>query len=581
MIKSSDLFKRSGVALADILANSVAVILILLIATLDIEQKRVQDEIKENASITTILSRQIASNIVFNDLPTSPPAYLHDYHQCSIKHDCEPMLYPIIEIYDDYARIIGKEVVNQKLYRNELLKQKNALDRYLDSLSPTDLANIRLDIRGVGQYYLILSILSEHKIHPRHWHYLGEYEPPLNTTQLATEESFGQPESLLNKFDDKQTEKPHQNTGSSSNSSDDVGKEWHQETEIEKLLGDKIGQLSLNSQQYDSLLPADGASNEQKEFMSDQGFDADKFTKLQQLIGVSESDLLKLIDIGTGSNGSNNNSDSYQSRMYIPNLKTDLLSPAMNSSEGGSPLELEKYRPLMLANLFNILTYAKSEQTFDLSNQAKAQLKFAMQTVNIKQHPYYAIIKQLNTELSTKNVLKNSLNHISYRPELANNQLIITANQAIPDIELALLKNEDWIKRLKNRPKLNIDYLLRLYPTLFKGEFLKSSDNMTVLVLPEEFNNPHPRWIPIVAFDYRLENISLGFIYAGMDNHQLIVDANINQVKLNNRYISKIKVNQSQHNDYGYSSMMWLVVLVLIILLLAKPWIKQSKYLNS
>ena len=76
--KKTSVFSISlgGVALADILANSVAVILIMIIITITVQQKRAEDEVSQNASVTTILARQLASTIVFNDLPSSPPARL-------------------------------------------------------------------------------------------------------------------------------------------------------------------------------------------------------------------------------------------------------------------------------------------------------------------------------------------------------------------------------------------------------------------------------------------------------------------------------------------------------------------------
>lgn len=552
MIKTNDLFKRSGVALADILANSVAVILILLIATLDVEQKKSEDELQENANITTILSRQISTNVVFNDLPTSPPAVLHDYNSCAIAHDCDPARYPIIEVYDDYARIISRSTTNQKFYPSELLKQKNALERYISSLSTEDRANIRFDIHGVGQYYLVLSILSELNIRPRHWHYLGENAPKIAFNQLANEQSFGEQESNSNATKNK-----------IDNPTDEANNAQTQESGTQNqtdILEGQIGKMTLNTQQYDSLLPEDNN-------VDAANLDPNLLAQLQQSTGISQAQLLELIKFGTNSRGSNN--ASYQSKMYIPNLKTQLKSAPTN---GAQPLELAKHRIFILANLLNILNYATLEQTFDLSLQAKSALKIATLT-DISKHPHYEIIKQLDQQLNKKQALNNKLNQIKYPQKLTSNQLIITANKAVPKIDIALIENENWLQK---QASLKIDYLLRLYPTLFKGEFLKSTDNMTILVRPEEFNNPNPRWLPIAAFDYRLENISLGFIYAAMDNNRLVIDTNINQVKLNNRYLSKIKINQNKHSDYSNSSIMWLLLLVFIILLLAKPWIKQS-----
>ena len=111
--------KPGSVALADILANSVAVILILIITSLDVAQEKAQDELEKNADITSILSRQLSSSIVFNELPASAPARLHNYNTCQIAHDCNPMLAPIIELHKGYIRIFNADA---KIYRNELLR---------------------------------------------------------------------------------------------------------------------------------------------------------------------------------------------------------------------------------------------------------------------------------------------------------------------------------------------------------------------------------------------------------------------------------------------------------------------------
>ena len=50
---------QMSVALADILANSVAVILILIAVTLTVLQERADTEMRKNTEITSLLSRQL------------------------------------------------------------------------------------------------------------------------------------------------------------------------------------------------------------------------------------------------------------------------------------------------------------------------------------------------------------------------------------------------------------------------------------------------------------------------------------------------------------------------------------------
>nr|MCA8837638.1 hypothetical protein [Pseudomonadota bacterium] len=113
------------VALADILANGVAILMMLIVLSIKIQSDQAQEEINQNADITTILSRDMAKSIIFNDLPSSPPAVLHDYSSCSVTHDCNENLYPIVEIYDDYIRLKNENV---RVTLNELLKRPNPVD---------------------------------------------------------------------------------------------------------------------------------------------------------------------------------------------------------------------------------------------------------------------------------------------------------------------------------------------------------------------------------------------------------------------------------------------------------------------
>ena len=69
----------AGVALADILANSVAIVIIMIVVTLMARYEEEQDKLEQAEDVAVLLSRELASSFVMNALPTSPPAQLHDY----------------------------------------------------------------------------------------------------------------------------------------------------------------------------------------------------------------------------------------------------------------------------------------------------------------------------------------------------------------------------------------------------------------------------------------------------------------------------------------------------------------------
>ena len=172
-----------GVALADILANGVVVLLVVIIITISFKKEQTEQEIEQSVEISAILARDIASSLVFNDLPSSPPAVLHHYHCVSPggpwrneyeRHDCMLWLYPVIELHPDYVR----ELNSGRIFsRGELLRENNEFDLYLSLLSPLEKRNARLDIYAVDLYYLALSILRENDLQPSHWHFVGETAP--------------------------------------------------------------------------------------------------------------------------------------------------------------------------------------------------------------------------------------------------------------------------------------------------------------------------------------------------------------------------------------------------------------------
>lgn len=160
----------AGVALADILANSVAIVIIMIVVTLMNRYQEEQDKLAQTENLAVLLSRELATSFVMNALPTSPPARLHDYVASPLDRNPRHETMPIIELHDDYVR---EHYSGRTFSRQELLRQDNALDAYLASLAPTQLAAMRVDIYGIRQFYIAMSIFKAHSHQPRHWHFLA------------------------------------------------------------------------------------------------------------------------------------------------------------------------------------------------------------------------------------------------------------------------------------------------------------------------------------------------------------------------------------------------------------------------
>ena len=161
----------AGVALADILANSVAIVIIMIVVTLMARYEDEQDKLEQAEDVAVLLSRELASSFVMNALPTSPPAQLHDYVTSPLDRNPQHAIMPIVELHDAFIR---DYYTGTTFGRDELLRQDNAFDAYLQSLAPAQLLALRIDVYRIDQFYIAMSILKAHGHRPRHWHFLAD-----------------------------------------------------------------------------------------------------------------------------------------------------------------------------------------------------------------------------------------------------------------------------------------------------------------------------------------------------------------------------------------------------------------------
>lgn len=157
-----------GIALADILANGVAIIMLLIIITISTEYQLEQEKLEQVDEISQVLSRDIASSVVMNNLSTSPPAVLHDYAQSGIDTDLRHAVMPILELRKQGVRDYYS---GYTWSRQQLLLQDNDFDTYLKRLDDNQRLRLRTDIYEIDMFYIYMSILKDQNIDPKHWHF--------------------------------------------------------------------------------------------------------------------------------------------------------------------------------------------------------------------------------------------------------------------------------------------------------------------------------------------------------------------------------------------------------------------------
>jgi hypothetical protein len=597
--KNITLWGQGGVALADILANSVAVILILIVVTLSVQQEKADLELEKNADVTTLLARQIATTVVYNDLPSSPPALLHDYHSCAIPHDCNPALYPIIELRQDYIREYNTGL---KFYRKELLKPENPFDNLIKTFTPQERAGIRIDVYDVNLYYLAIGILKEHKISPRHWHYLGEdVKSKISPAQALADGKHGtadtEQESLAHggKLDSQSQgggEKESQNNSSTLESTQMADLESLEQIQHNDLLPptdesgnsngdgnsdkgspdgsdgqqDQQGQQGNNKQQGDS--EQQGQSQVQPE------------TMFESLIDLLENEGVLSQQQGQGKSQQQGQSQRQKGRrsmrMHVPNASS--FAPQQQQDPPQKLLlDKEDYNRVLLAFFLDQLQLARTQKTTFIEGLNEILSRYAQDPDILKNHPDIALIDELDRQLN-QYFIEKPQNPAPLKKIIGKhpNQLNLIANQVNATSTLLInQENDEWSKNLSDKNN-GINLILRSFPGLYKGERLDLPPGHLLLVHPNEARYPEMQWRPIIIVDTWLEDASVGFIKAAFTDNTLYLDSQILGTRINNILIPEPKLTENLESKRIATTLYAGIGLILFLLFAAGLTISLS-----
>ena len=160
----------AGIALVDILANGVAVLIIVIVISIAVRAEKEERYTEKVQEIATVMTREFSTSLVLNRLAASSPAQLHDYESAEIDEIWHPEVMPVLEFH----RTLVRDPYSGTVWtREQLLEQPNTLDLFLEALNDSARGNIRGDIYDVGTYYLVMSILKDHGVGIWHWHFVG------------------------------------------------------------------------------------------------------------------------------------------------------------------------------------------------------------------------------------------------------------------------------------------------------------------------------------------------------------------------------------------------------------------------
>ena len=159
----------AGVALVDILANGVAMLIIVIVVSIAARMEREERYAEQASEVAAVMSHKFSTSLILNSLAASPPARLHDYETSPLDQLLHPRILPILEMHRGFVR----EFYSGTIWtRRDLLEERSGLGAWLAEFTDDQKGRLRIDVYDVPQFYLTMSILREHGIKVYHWHFL-------------------------------------------------------------------------------------------------------------------------------------------------------------------------------------------------------------------------------------------------------------------------------------------------------------------------------------------------------------------------------------------------------------------------
>lgn len=171
----------AGVALVDILANGVAVLIIVIVLSIASRFEQEKEYSERIQEVSAVMTREFSTSLVLNRLAAGPPAQLHDYENDPLDRVWDPAVMPVLEIHKNVVR---DPYSGRIWHRSELLQEPNSLDAFLAGFDAYQRSAVRGDFYDIGTFYLLMSILKDHGIVITHWHFVG-------ATGIGPESNFG------------------------------------------------------------------------------------------------------------------------------------------------------------------------------------------------------------------------------------------------------------------------------------------------------------------------------------------------------------------------------------------------------
>ena len=502
----------AGIALADILANSVAMIIILIVLTMMIKHEQEQARISEVEDISVLLSRDLATSVVMNGLPTSKPARLHDYVNSSLDVNPHPSIMPIIELHSNYVRDYYSK---EKFSREEMLNPDNKFDKFLAKMNPIQKNYMRIDIYDVRTFYLAMSIIGDHGPMPRHWHFVGYEGNALEDEDGGTP---GAEEEITES--DETSEDSSEEPGNAEEFMEREGEGGNSENMWEDIpanisLGDASGEENYP---FDDLAyDAESADPESEEYgggsdePADEMFDALAKMMAESVGRAQQSSSFPNVMRFRTATPSSAKSSSEKEQEYV----------FLNTSENGEDGEELDYTKI-LAALFQFMEKAQravSEgnylmlQEFKFANDILLPAAMMPALTDNEEINFYEYLKGVMFPPSNADKLPL---HVEQQTE--DNEVTALAVHPNQLLESAQLLNNPQQTPMSDLPgEAVVRMHVGLYPAIYKG--LKIGLNKeSIILLPRKQAEPDKyQWRIATIVSPQRDDYLLAFVYAAIN----------------------------------------------------------------
>lgn len=533
----------AGTALVDILANGLAMLIIVIVLSIAARGEHEQRTASQVEEVETMMSRKFSTSLILNRLAASPPAQLHDYRNSPLDQQHDPYLLPIIELHQNFVREYYTGTVWS---REQLLREPNAMDEWLSSFDPDRKRRMRADVYDIAQFYLVMSILRDHDISIRHWHFRdgglglaqsGNCPPAVAAEDCGAGSGQGTSSSLPTltegegdggggEGDGEETWPPSDSQGGSG----EQGATEFSPFPGGAALGSGTGTgdtAALGS--FPNALPGSG-SQSQGQFgtpggNSDQGF---RFR-------LSTPESLRKNDDQSSSWG-----DAEPTVERVLMMLFDFIGRLQTTLDAGrSPSAL-------LANFEQILARSLV-LPIELDEQTRELVSTLIWDVFQNQ------AEVLPTDERDRPQLK--VNPLEFN-ESANTALIIESNQRLQQVSVGQASHSTTSLPETARPVLR----LNSHPDVWRGLSLPLEWNSILLMPPKQQRPNQLRWRAVAYITPKFDDFIFGFVNATVDDDgQLVVPAEDNRVRLDNRPL----LTPYQETEFGTRG--WLVTLYAIL----------------